>query len=233
MTLVHPDDRERPSSRAFNPTCSARPGSSRSSIGPGTRTGRSAGCSHAAWPCATRRAGRFASSAAASTSPPTRAEEALRESEERFRGTFENAAVGIAHKDADGRWLRVNEKYCEIVGYTRDELLQRTFQGHHAPRRSGGRARAVHPADARRSAQLLAGEALYPQGRLARSGSICRCRSSATRRAGPPMPSRSSRTSRSASGWRRRRARPRRRRRRPTGPRTSSWPTSATRSARP
>src|SRR5436190_758174 len=57
-----------------------------------------------------------------------RAEEALRESEERFRGTFENAAVGIAHKDAEGRWLRVNEKYCEIVGYTRDELLHETFK---------------------------------------------------------------------------------------------------------
>ena len=40
-----------------------------------------------------------------------RAEEALRESEERFRGTFENAAVGIAHDDAAGRFLRVNEKF--------------------------------------------------------------------------------------------------------------------------
>jgi PAS domain S-box-containing protein len=57
-----------------------------------------------------------------------RAEEALRESEERFRGTFENAAVGIAHADFEGRWLRVNQKYCEIVGYSREELLQRTFQ---------------------------------------------------------------------------------------------------------
>ena len=56
-----------------------------------------------------------------------RAEEALRESEERFRGTFENAAVGIAHEDADGRFLRVNETYCGIVGYTREELLARTF----------------------------------------------------------------------------------------------------------
>jgi PAS domain S-box-containing protein len=56
------------------------------------------------------------------------AEERLRESEERFRGTFENAAVGIAHVDAAGRFLRVNEKFCGIVGYPREELLQKTFQ---------------------------------------------------------------------------------------------------------
>jgi PAS domain S-box-containing protein len=57
-----------------------------------------------------------------------RAEEALRESEERFRGTFENAAVGIAHTDGTGRFLRVNEKFCAIVGYSREELLQKTYQ---------------------------------------------------------------------------------------------------------
>ncbi|MBV8310960.1 MAG: PAS domain S-box protein, partial [Planctomycetaceae bacterium] len=56
------------------------------------------------------------------------AQEALRESEERFRGTFQNAAVGIAHVDAEGRFLLVNEKLCGIVGYTREELLVRTFR---------------------------------------------------------------------------------------------------------
>ena len=57
-----------------------------------------------------------------------RTEDALRESEERFRGTFENAAVGIADCDLQGRFLRVNQKLCEIVGYTREELLQKTWQ---------------------------------------------------------------------------------------------------------
>ncbi len=55
-------------------------------------------------------------------------EEALRESEERFRGTFENAAVGIVHSDPAGRFLRVNGTYCAIVGYSREELLQMTLQ---------------------------------------------------------------------------------------------------------
>jgi PAS domain S-box-containing protein len=57
-----------------------------------------------------------------------RAEEALRESEERFRATFHQAAVGVAHVGLDGRWLRVNERLSEIVGYPREELLGLTFQ---------------------------------------------------------------------------------------------------------
>tara|TARA_R110002049_G_scaffold50370_3_gene143130 strand:+ start:173560 stop:178740 length:5181 start_codon:yes stop_codon:yes gene_type:complete len=52
----------------------------------------------------------------------------MRESEEQYRGTFENAAIGIAHVGMDGRWLRVNQKICDIVGYSQDELMQRTFQ---------------------------------------------------------------------------------------------------------
>jgi PAS domain S-box-containing protein len=52
----------------------------------------------------------------------------LRESEQRFRTTFEQAAVGINHTEPDGRYVRVNQKFCEIVGYTREELLEQTFQ---------------------------------------------------------------------------------------------------------
>ena len=56
-----------------------------------------------------------------------RLEEILRESEERFRATFEHAAVGAAQVGIDGRWLRVNRRLCEIVDYTQDELLSMTF----------------------------------------------------------------------------------------------------------
>ncbi len=52
----------------------------------------------------------------------------LSKSEEKFRATFEQAAVGIAHVGLDGRWLRVNQKVCEIVGYSPEEMRQLTFQ---------------------------------------------------------------------------------------------------------
>ncbi len=52
----------------------------------------------------------------------------MRESEQRFRTTFENAAVGIAHVAPDGRWLLVNRRFCEILGYSRGEMAGKTFQ---------------------------------------------------------------------------------------------------------
>ncbi len=55
-------------------------------------------------------------------------EKALREREAMFRGTFEQAAVGMAHTGLDGRWLRVNDRICAITGYTSDEMLSSKFQ---------------------------------------------------------------------------------------------------------
>ena len=49
-------------------------------------------------------------------------------SEQRFRATFEQAAVGIAHVSPDGRFLVINEKLCEILGYSEEEMLALTFQ---------------------------------------------------------------------------------------------------------
>jgi PAS domain S-box-containing protein len=56
-----------------------------------------------------------------------RAEEALRESEERFRATFYQAAVGIAQTGINGQWLLVNDRLCEILGYSQAELSGKTF----------------------------------------------------------------------------------------------------------
>ncbi|MGH7786203.1 MAG: PAS domain S-box protein [Candidatus Binatia bacterium] len=55
-------------------------------------------------------------------------EQALLDSEQRFRATFAHAALGIAHVSPDGHWLRVNRRLCEIVGYSAEEMLGRTFQ---------------------------------------------------------------------------------------------------------
>jgi PAS domain S-box-containing protein len=53
--------------------------------------------------------------------------EAVRDSEAWFRALFENAAVGIARVAPDGRWLEVNQRLCDIVGYAREELMTKTF----------------------------------------------------------------------------------------------------------
>ena len=51
---------------------------------------------------------------------------ALHDSEEVFRAFFHNAAVGTVQLDLDGRFLAVNDRYCEITGYSREELLAMT-----------------------------------------------------------------------------------------------------------
>ncbi|WP_169795448.1 diguanylate cyclase [Dechloromonas denitrificans] len=56
------------------------------------------------------------------------AEKALRNSEIRFRATFDQAAVGMAHVSLEGKWLHVNDRICEILAYPRDVLLGLTFQ---------------------------------------------------------------------------------------------------------
>ena len=53
----------------------------------------------------------------------------LREAEDRFRGAFDSAAIGMALVAPDGRWLQVNSAVCELVGFSEDELLGGTFQG--------------------------------------------------------------------------------------------------------
>lgn len=52
----------------------------------------------------------------------------LDEAQERFRSAFESAPIGVALVDAAGRWLDVNPALTKIVGWSRDELLERTFR---------------------------------------------------------------------------------------------------------
>ncbi len=76
--------------------------------------------------------------------------ETLQQSEARFKALFEQAAVGVAEVESvTGQFLRVNQRYCDITGYTREEMLQLDFQT------------LTHPddlaADLAQMGQLLAG----------------------------------------------------------------------------
>ncbi len=78
------------------------------------------------------------------------AEEALQESEVRFKSAFQYSAIGMALISPQGDWLKVNSRICEIVGYSETELLAKTFQD------------ITHPddltADVDQVSQMLAGE---------------------------------------------------------------------------
>ncbi|HET7535695.1 MAG TPA: PAS domain S-box protein, partial [Candidatus Didemnitutus sp.] len=79
-----------------------------------------------------------------------RAEEALRDSEERFHAAILNSAIGMALVALDGTWMEVNNVLCRITGYAREVLLTTTFQA------------ITHPddlaADLEAARRLIAGE---------------------------------------------------------------------------
>ncbi len=56
-----------------------------------------------------------------------RVEQALQESEERFRGAFEFSPVGMALVSPEGSWLQTNPALCRMLGYTEIELRRHTF----------------------------------------------------------------------------------------------------------
>jgi PAS domain S-box-containing protein len=56
------------------------------------------------------------------------AEIALRQSEEMFRRIFDAAPIGIVLADLEGQLIRVNQAYCQLLGYDEDELTQMTFR---------------------------------------------------------------------------------------------------------
>ena len=55
-------------------------------------------------------------------------EEALRLSEERFSSAFQHATTGMALVSLEGKWLKVNEAVCHLLGYSAEELGTKTFQ---------------------------------------------------------------------------------------------------------
>jgi PAS domain S-box-containing protein len=79
-----------------------------------------------------------------------RSEAALRTSEERFRGLFDNAAVGMALTDADGGFVQTNAAFCRLLGRTGEELAELGWED------------VIHPDDrdlaGARRARLRAGE---------------------------------------------------------------------------
>lgn len=73
------------------------------------------------------------------------AQAAIKESEERFRATFEQAAVGIAHFDLQDINIRVNRRYCEITGYPAEMLVGKSprFLSHPDDHGSGAEQRKL------------------------------------------------------------------------------------------
>jgi PAS domain S-box-containing protein len=74
-----------------------------------------------------------------------RMEEALAESEAKYRSLIETAGVGVATVDLEGRLSYVNQALCDMLGRTEHELIGVPF------------ADLIHPEDARRIAPYLAG----------------------------------------------------------------------------
>ncbi|HYH18169.1 MAG TPA: PAS domain S-box protein [Azospirillum sp.] len=79
-----------------------------------------------------------------------RQREAQAERDARYRATFEQAAVGMAHVDLDGHWIQINERLCEITGYPRDELYRISYRDITVPEDL--------PADLAQGQRLRAGE---------------------------------------------------------------------------
>ena len=79
-----------------------------------------------------------------------RMETGLRDSEARFHSAFDHAPVGMALVALDGRFVQVNRRLCQIVGYDEDELLKLDFQSITHPGDLG--------ADLERANELLSGK---------------------------------------------------------------------------
>lgn len=66
-----------------------------------------------------------------------------RRSHQQMLDTFENSGTGMAHTRVDGHWIRINRSYCELLGYSRDEVVMRHWRDF------------THPADVARDLDVL------------------------------------------------------------------------------
>lgn len=69
-------------------------------------------------------------------------EVALKRSEEKFRNIFESSGIGIALLEPDGRFTKVNNSFCEILGYSEQEIIGINFRN------------MTHPGDLEKSLDL-------------------------------------------------------------------------------
>ena len=70
----------------------------------------------------------------------------LRESEELYRATFELAPVGVSHLSPEGKYLQANQRFCQLLGYTREELAELTFSDLTHPEDAPGSVKRVQQA---------------------------------------------------------------------------------------
>ena len=58
-----------------------------------------------------------------------KAEEALKEGDKHFRALFDQSSFGVAKIDSQtGRFIKINQRYCDLIGYTPEEMLKLDFQ---------------------------------------------------------------------------------------------------------
>lgn len=79
---------------------------------------------------------------------------ALLDSEERFRSAFDFAPIGMALVSPEGKWLKVNHSLCNILGYSREELLQNDFWA------------VIHPHDLAETCELIKSQPFQKEQRF-------------------------------------------------------------------
>lgn len=52
---------------------------------------------------------------------------------QKLEDTFEHGATGMAHSEIDGRWIRINQTYCDMLGYTKAEIMKMHFRDYTHP----------------------------------------------------------------------------------------------------